>query len=185
MELSFGQRVDPSNGLVMPWFTHPALDEISAMNLSNHTILMFGSGLGDAWIARRCKKLYVVERNQEWLQRASGMAAANGANNIEYLFRPCNDSSGAQDMYCELPDENIDVIIVDDAYRYECIVKAIEHSKTRFQGIILIVDNWQQDYVFICPAAEELLKNEMQKIFVQENHTDHSGRPWATGIFYL
>lgn len=45
MELSFGQKYD-DNGLVMPWFTHGALDEIKSMDLSDKNVLMFGAGQG-------------------------------------------------------------------------------------------------------------------------------------------
>ena len=58
--LSFGQRLDPENGLVECWFTHGALDEIKSMDLSDKNILMFGAGKGDYWLAKRCKKLYDI-----------------------------------------------------------------------------------------------------------------------------
>ena len=186
MELSFGQRIDPETNLVESWFTHGALDSIKEMDLSDKVVWMWGAGMGDAWLSRRCKKLYIVERVQEWIYKNIELLAANGVTNVEYIHRPCDDCSGHDAMYCDIPEGiDADVIIVDDAYRYECIVKAIEYSKTRFQGIILIVDNWQQDYVFLCPAAEELLKDVQKKIYLQADHTDHSGKPWQTLIAYL
>ena len=39
MELSFGQKYD-DNGLVMPWFTHGALDEIKSMDLSDKNLIV-------------------------------------------------------------------------------------------------------------------------------------------------
>jgi hypothetical protein len=187
MELSFGQRIDPENGLVESWFTHRALDAIKAINLSDKVVWMWGSGLGDAWLSKRCKKLYVVERVEEWVHKNIHTLGVNGITNVEYIHRPCDDCSGHDAMYCDIPEGvDADVIIVDDAYRYECIVKAIEYSKERFQGIILIVDNWMQSYVFMCPAAEELLKPYQSQIFEQEDHLDNDGiNKWKTAIFYL
>jgi hypothetical protein len=51
---------------------------------------------------------------------------------------------------------------------------------------VLIVDNWFQSYVFICPAAVELLKDFEQQIFEQADHTDNDGvNKWKTAIFYI
>src|ERR1700749_1702465 len=178
-DLSFGQKIDPATGLVMAWLTHGALDEIAAMDLSDKIILEYGAGLGDAWLATRCKKLYVIERNPEWLIKSREIVLANGITNIEYIPRPCNDCFGKEEYYCEVPEGvKPDVFISDDAYRYECILKAIE-----YKPCILIVDNGQQDYVFISPAAEEAVKPYEGKCFIQADHENHEGRPWQTGIW--
>lgn len=180
MELYEWHKVD-DDGLVMPWLTHPSLEEIKRMDLSYKIVWMWGAGMGDAWLAKRCEKLYVVERNSEWLYKSQEMCQMNNIQNITYFHRPCNDCSGMDGMYCEIPDGIIpDVFIVDDAYRYECIVMALE-----FSPCTLIVDNWWQDYIFMCPAATELLKDYEQKIFEQEDHKHHEGNKWKTAVFYI
>lgn len=185
--LSFGQKIDEENGLVMPWLTHGALDFFKKINLSDKNILMYGAGLGDSWLSKMCKWLNIIERNNEWLFKSSIECANNNCLNVTYHNRPCNDCSGKEEYYCEIPFLfEPDVIIVDDAYRYECIIKAIEYSKqSKKESILLVVDNWQQDFVFICPAAEEALKDYYTLIFKQEDHKDHEGRPWQTAIFNL
>jgi hypothetical protein len=181
-QLSFGQRIDPENGLVECWFTHGALDWIKEQDWSNKVVLMYGAGSGDAWLAKRCKLLYVVERNEEWLFKARNNCEVNNVHNHIYCYRPCNDCSGEDEMYCAIPDGySPDIVIVDDAYRYECIVKAL----TLPRPLTLIVDNWNQDYVFICPAAVELLKDFKQDIFPCTTHTHHEGNCWKTAIFYI
>jgi len=122
MELSFGQRME--NGLVQPWFTHGALDVIKEMYLWDKIVWMFGAGYGDTWLAKRCKELHVVERNAEWIYKAQELAVPNGVTNIYYHHRPCNDCSGMDKDYCEIPIK-VDVVINDDAYRYEVIEKPI------------------------------------------------------------
>lgn len=180
--LSFGQKIDESNGLIMPWFTHGLLDEVSKMDLSDKNILMFGSGMGDRWLAARCKSLYCVERNQEWYEKGLVEVGNHSVNNLHYIFRPCNEGSGMQDYYTEVPSGIMfDVVIVDDAYRYECILKALEMPRP----LTLIVDNFMQDYVFICPAAVEALKDFDGKYFIQPDHKDHEGNPWKTAIWQL
>jgi len=59
-ELSFGQRIDKENGLVECWFTWGALDAIKKKDLSDKIVWMFGAGLGDVWLSKRCKELHVV-----------------------------------------------------------------------------------------------------------------------------
>ncbi len=181
MELSFGQRIDPENGLVECWFTHGALDAIKAMDLSDKVIWMWGAGLGDRWLSKRCKHLHIVERDEHWYMHNKNVNERYGdCPNITYYYRPCNDSSGMDEMYCDIPVD-VDVVIVDDAYRYECIVKAL----TKPRPVILIVDNWMQDFVFYCPKGEELLKDFEQKIYPCTTHTDHEGNCWKTAIFHL
>ena len=172
-ELSFGQRVDSENGLVECWFTHGALDWIKQQDWTDKNIIMFGGGMGNEWLAARCKNLIVIERDGRWL---------TNSGNYSTKYRPCNDSSGMDEMYCAIPDGFIpDIVINDDAYRYEVIVKAL----TLPRPLILIVDNWMQDFVFYCPKGEELLKNFKQEIYPCTTHTDHEGNCWKTAIFHL
>lgn len=181
-ELCFGQRIDPESGLVECWFTHGALDWIKQQDWKDKVVLMFGAGLGDAWLAKRCKLLYVVERNGEWLNKARHNCEINGVHNHIYCYRPCDDCSGQQDYYCSIPDGcKPDVVINDDAYRYEVIEKAL----TLERPLTLINDNWMQDYVFLCPKGEELLKDFEQIIFPQANHTNHEGNCWKTAVHFL
>lgn len=178
MELSFGQRIDPENGLCECWFTHGALDEIKSMDLSDKIVVMYGAGRGDLWLAKRCKKLYVIERDIDWYNTCQ----LNNDGSITYVFRPCTDCNGHDEFYTAMPEGvEPDVVIVDDAYRYECIVKAL----TLKRPLILIVDNWMQDFVFICPAAEEILQPFEKHIHLQADHRDHNGMPWKTLIGFI
>lgn len=185
-DLSFGQRIDPENGFIECWFTHDALDEIKKMDLSDKVVWMFGSGMGNVWLAKRCKHLHIVERVAEWIYSSQELAAANNVTNIIYYHRPCNDSSGMEEMYCEIPDGiKPDIIINDDAYRYEVCVMAEKYFKENGGGI-LITDNWQQSYVFMCPTAAELLYKYDSKIFEQADHLDNDGiNKWKTAIHFI
>lgn len=175
--LSFGQRVDDTNGLVECWFTHGALDWIKQQDWSDKNIIMYGGGLGNEWLANRCKKLIVIERDEKWV---------SDSGNYECIHRPCNDSSGHDEMYCKMPDGfKPDIIINDDAYRYEVCVMAEKYFKDNGGGV-LITDNWQQSYVFMCPSAAELLYKYDSKIFEQENHFDNDGvNKWKTAIHFI
>lgn len=180
-QLSFGQRVDEINGLVESWFTHGALDWIKQQDWSDKIVWMFGAGQGDIWLSKRCKELHVVERNEEWFAKCYARKAYNKADNLFYYHRPCNDCSGADEYYLGEITQ-CDVLINDDAYRYE----VIESALTLKRPLILITDNWQQSYVFMCPAAEELLKDYESLIFEQADHTDNDGvNKWKTAIHFI
>lgn len=183
--LCFGQRVDPANGLVQPWFTHAALDQIAAMDLSQKIIIQFGAGLGDAWLGKRCKMLYCVERNLEWAALSRNNCRDAGVENVQYLYRPCNDSDGKADFYIALvPDVKFDIIISDDAYRTEVCQMAVDYFQNNTGGI-LICDNWWQDFVWKSPMAIKLLEPFEKNIHLQPDHKDHEGDPWKTAIIFI
>lgn len=185
-ELCEWQILDDSNGLVMPWLTHPALNWIKEQDWSDKNVIMFGAGLGDCWLSKRCKSLTVVERNIEWLNKAHGYALANGATEISYIHRPCNDSDGKAEYYCEIPSDKVyDVIINDDAYRTEICETAVSYFKEKGEGI-LVCDNWVQSFVWISPKAQEIMQPYENLIFEQSNHTNNDGvNKWKTAIFFI
>ena len=71
-----------------------------------------------------------------------------------------------------------DIISVDGIWRNECLQWAIDHFKGR--GGVLIADNFMQDFVWISPAADELMSRYEGKVFYQPDHTNHEGRKWNT-----
>ena len=190
-ELSFGQRIDPENGLVEPWLTHGALDWIKKQDWTDKKVLQYGSGLGDIWLAKRSKYLISIERNSDWAIKMQDYISKYKVDNYELHYRPCNENEGTSALYKTLPNPyNLadlevyipDVVIVDDAYRLECIQNIIS------LGIecTLIVDNFMQAFVFLNVDAKEILSPYKSLIFEQEDHEDHDGvNKWKTGIFIL
>jgi hypothetical protein len=179
MELCEFQKIDPSNNLVYPWLTHPALEEIQKWNLDGLSVLEYGAGLSTLWWASKCKEVYSIEANQDWFLRINEIKPAN----VGLSYRPCNEGDQSKiEFYTSIPEDFIpDIVVVDGILRYECIQKAL----TLPRPLTLIVDNWQQDQVFICPAAEDLMKDYEGQFYVQTDHRDHNGRPWQTGIWNL
>jgi hypothetical protein len=186
-ELVEWQIRDKKNGMPMCWFTHPSLEYINGMDLSYKNILMFGAGLGDAWLSKLCKKLVVIERNEEWIFKSNEVVNEYCVTNIEYIHRPCNDSSGNADYYLEIPEGfKPDVIINDDAYRTECCQMAVDYFTKKNGGGILISDNWCQAFVWISPKAFEIMMPYEAKIFEQADHTNNDGiNKWKTAIHFI
>ncbi len=179
-ELVEWQIIDPSNGLCFPWFAHPSLEEISKWDLKDKVVLEYGGGRSTGWWSDKCKEVYTIDTNSEWF---SNIQANVIKDNVKLFFRGVNEGDQSNiDYYTEVPEGcKPDIVVVDGILRYECILKAL----TLPRPLTLIVDNWLQDYVFICPAAVELLKDFEQQIFPQPDHTNHEGNCWKTAIFYI
>lgn len=199
-ELCFGQKIDESLGILFPWYSHGVLDVISKWDLSDKIIMEWGMGASTLWWAKKSKLVLGVDHNLEWYHKVSSDLKANGLDekaNIGCVQTHEGDTSEQRDIYIKhyeinnkiitdnFPDfklvEKINIAVVDGIHRYECAEYAVRVLKPE----ILIIDNHQQDYVFICPKLDELLEGVRMERFIQPDHENHEGRPWATAIFYL
>jgi hypothetical protein len=183
-ELCFGQRIDPELGILEPWYTNPCMDRIKEWDLSDKVVWEYGSGSSTVWWGMKAKQVLAVDHNEEGFGRVIEMLEQNrlqGKVMIKYVPTHEGDTSENRDDYIEAYADFPDIVIVDGVHRYECA----EHAIKVLQPKILIIDNHQQDYVFICPALDVLTKGLKMERFIQPDHKDHEGNPWATAIFYL
>lgn len=185
MELCFGQRYDSELKILEPWYTNPAMDRIRQMDLSDKVIMEWGGGASTLWWAYKAIKVYSVDHNMEWFSKTEELL---NMHSLQYKVINCyvptheGDQTEKRDWYVEInPSDKIDICIVDGVHRYECA----EYAVKKLKPDVLIIDNHQQDYVFICPSLDVLLEGVRMERFIQPDHTDHSGNPWATAIFYL
>ena len=182
-ELCFGQRYDSELGILEPWYTNPAMDRIKQINLSDKVVMEWGGGSSSLWWAMRCNAVYTIDHNKEWADRVVEMQYDHGVGSeCNYVNTHEGDTSINKDLYVRAyQGVKFDICIVDGVHRYECAEYAVKVLKPE----ILIIDNHQQDYVFMCPSLDILLEGVKMERFIQPDHTDHSGNPWATAIFYL
>ena len=180
------QWMDESVGLIFPWLTLPALEVIQSWDLTDKNVFEYGGGHSTKWWAAKALHVTTIERNKEyvtWIMEDLHRLNLPGVRMIE--SDACEGIESGRDWYVNavdlLPMLRYNIVVVDDIFRYECIVKAL----TLPRPVILIVDNWQQDFVFICQAAEDLMKEYDGHFYTQPDHTNHEGRPWTTAIFYL
>lgn len=176
-------QIRDSNGLVMPWWTHPFLDMLKQWDMSERYLLEFGAGLGTAWLRHKCEWVDSVESDPEWKDKAQAQCDRYSINNGQIYYPAEKLPDGIQERKNEyfqlIPTEKkYDIISVDGIWRYECLVWARDHFKGR--GGILIADNWQQDKVWISEVAERLMAPYEIHRYFQPGHTDHEGRPWNT-----
>lgn len=174
------QKIDPHSGLCFPWFTHGFLDILKTWDLKNKTVLEYGGGKSSVWWANKCKAVYTIETNAEWLEYINFVLLHN--HNFKSFHRQVNEGDQSQvDYYTELPEGcEPDIVVIDGVLRHECLLKAL----TLKRPLIVIHDNWQQDG-FVCPASEEIMKPYEIHNFIQEDHTDNHGKKWATAYWEL
>ena len=201
-ELVEWQRIDPDNGLVEPWWTWPCMAVIKTWDLKDKIWLEFGAGLSTAWLRSRCKWVDSIEANNDWAAKAAKYCNENGQ--YHGIIHSANLSDGIQEQkqaYFDLIpshygglshepsavallfDRVYDIISVDGMWRNECLKWAIDHFKGR--GGILVVDNMDQDFVWISPAANELMASYPCEIYYQPGHTNHEGKSWNTRIYTI
>ena len=185
-ELCFGQKIDDSLGILFPWYSHGVLDVISKWDLSDKVIFEYGLGASTIWWASKSKMVVGVDHNEEWLLKTDTELCAKGIEMKTRLYSIKThegDTKETRDLYVTVhgATEKPNIVIVDGVHRYECAEYAVKVLKPE----ILIVDNHNQDYVFICPALDILLEGVRMERFIQPDHTNHEGNPWATAIFYL
>lgn len=183
-ELCFGQKIDESLEILFPWYTHGALDVISKWDLSDKVVVEWGGGDSTIWWAKKAKEVYSVDHNLEWAKYVMDKMYELELKNYVNIHIPTHegDQTETRNEYVEYYKRvKPNICIVDGVHRYECAEYAVKVLKPE----ILIIDNHQQDYVFMCPSLDILLEGVRMERFIQENHTEHSGNPWATAIFYL
>jgi hypothetical protein len=187
-ELVEWQKMAP-NGLVYPWWTHPFLDLLEEIDLSKMDWLEFGAGYSTGWLRSRCRWVDSIEANREWAAKADKYCRDNQlSNGIIFSASDGDIADGVLQgklTYFDLIPEGVkyDIISVDGIFRYECLQWALDHFKGR--GGMLIADNWQQDYVWISPAAEELMRPYEAYTFYQPSHANHEGKPWNTTYWII
>ena len=185
-ELVEWQIRSPKNGMVMCWWTHPILELIETWDWKDKNVLEFGAGRGTAWLRERSKWVDSIEADLDWGRQAQMDCHEYGLNNGWVYAKQLPDGvQGVQQEYFSMIPNNkqYDIITIDGIYRTEAIDWAINHFKGR-EGL-LILDNLDQDFVWISPKAMELLDPYEGEIFIQPNHINHEGKPWNTRYYKI
>jgi len=185
-ELVEWQRIDLTCGLVEPWLTHPFMDMVKHWDLATTTVLETGGGRSTAWWRHHCRWVDTIEANSEWGTQIAEDCNNYGLHNGRLLCETIPDGTedGMKKYFSLIPtDKQYDIVIVDGIYRTEMLEWAVKHLRGR--GGVVIADNYQQDYVWISPKAEEIMKSYLIYRFVQPDHTNHEGRPWNTSYWIV
>lgn len=168
------QHICPDTGLVMPWYTKPALDEIVTWDLKGKLVWEYGCGASTLWWTKKAGRAYGVDSSSEYViavRRALQKDLSPGW--LKYVDE--------KELYANCPrllQIYFDIIIVDgspESWRDDCIKVALEFLKP---GGALIIDNWQQPSVWMASEkTQKLLLAYPHMIFKEPSHPD-----WQTLI---
>lgn len=154
-----GQKRDES-GMVMPWYTHPALDEILTWDFKGKSVFEYGCGQSTEWWRKMAFFVKGVDSNKEWAETI-GVEFSND----EYEYPAAVNAYG----------KSFDIIVIDGSWRDECLRPAVWNLN---KGGKLIIDNWMQPSVWIPNEQTCKMIAELQfTIFKQPDHYD-----WQTLI---
>lgn len=167
-------EVVDERGLLMPWYTHSALEVIRRWDITGKVVLEYGGGHSTKWWASRAKHVHTIEADRHWYQTICGWGLAN----VEVHLRDANPAG----RYAQVPDGcRPDVVIIDGEHRLECLKATLALPRP----LTLIFDNWQQDFVFVDATAEAMMQPYSGRFYVQPDHRNHAGKPWQTAIWDL
>lgn len=155
-------------GQPLPWYTYPAIQFISQLDLSDKDAFEFGSGNGSLFWATKTRSLVSVESDPRW----HGMISARKHANQEVLLVEDLDEYANS---VRRSGKKYDVIIVDGKRRRLCAQAAIPCLA---DDGILILDN--SDWY---PKTAELLRNAG---LIQIDFTGYgpvNNYTWTTSLF--
>ncbi|PVW16449.1 O-methyltransferase [Marixanthomonas spongiae] len=113
----------------VPWFTYPAIEYLSQLDLSDLIMLEWGAGNSSIFFSKKVKKLFSIEHNKEWYD----LVKTNKPINNELIY--------ADEDYVKKAEEfqkRFDVILIDGIKREDCAKAALRLlSKNGF----IILDN--------------------------------------------
>jgi len=176
------QLYDAETDAIFPWLTHPFLEWLKNQDLSEKRVLEFGGGRSTRWWRKKAKWVTTIDTNSEWASNINN--DCQGLDNGTLISLNINEGSQQQaSEYVNAGDQfgPYDIVVNDGILRYEVLQKALSMPRP----LLLIADNWHQDYVWISAPSEELMKPYKINVFEQENHTNNEGNKWKTVYWKL
>lgn len=160
---------DESNGLILPYYTKPALDWLQSININNKTVFEYGLGASSVWYARKCKRLFGVDNNPNWFDAVDIEIGTRSSILLKRDKKEYVDAINKWEM-------KFDVIVIDGIERDECVKPALSRLQ---KGGLLIVDNWMQRTAWVAnEETQNILLPMKHTIYKQPDHVD-----WQTAVF--
>lgn len=130
----------------IPWYTYPAIEFLSHLDLRSFSLFEYGSGNSTLWWSKYVKKLVAIEDDKDWHKKIKDSLSVdiNNYNNVTYYFEE-NSSD-----YVLKANNNFDIFIVDGNYRMQClehlvslnyIIKKNNQPTKKIIAAIIILDN--------------------------------------------
>jgi hypothetical protein len=129
------RAVDPA-GNPIPWYTYPAVDFFSRLEMTGRSVAEIGGGHSSLWWMKRADRLLVLEQDEHWCQWLRERTASAG--NVEVQHAPTPDQA---DEF--ITPDTFDLIVVDGIDR--AANAAIAFSRVKRGGLV-VLDNSGVNY---------------------------------------
>lgn len=132
-----------------PWWSPSAIELLERTLTTRMTGFEWGSGRSTSWLAHRLGRLTSVEHHRGWFEKVRAKLTAASVTNVELILHELpGDPDELAAVYWQetpyvtaadaLPDESLDLVVVDGACRMPCAWRAM--PKLRPGGLLLIDD---------------------------------------------
>lgn len=138
------------NGAPIPWYTYPAIEYLSQLDLSDKTVFEYGCGNSSLYWARIAKSVCSVESHKLWYAHFKEIAPANLTINLREGHTEYTQS-------IKNSGEKYDIIIIDGTFRDECAEQAL--SSLRSDGLIIFDNSDRAAFKSNYSAATALLRD--------------------------
>jgi len=156
---------DTDCGLILPWYTLPCLQWLKSQDVNQWKVFEYGAGYSTVWFRLNCKEVISVDSNEAW---ATAMLSWFADEKDKYIRSIATTQTHAE-LY--------DLIVVDGAWREDCVNYCLDYLKP---GGYLIIDNFgDEDYPQdAVDRTLELLKEWEVVVHKQPTHST-----WCTAVF--
>lgn len=164
-KLEGGRRIDPDNGLIMPWYTSPCLEWMLTLDLKGKRVFEYGVGDSTLWFRQKGCFCLGVDLSYDW---AAKVGAISTSSQIGYINTLSKIVTSSKDFF--------DIIVIDGDYRDNCTGNALMFLN---YGGYLIIDNYKQKSADLehWPLTEKLIEGMPITIYKEPDHED-----WQTAV---
>ena len=121
-----------AKGQEIPWYTYPAIEYLSHIDVSDMNVFEFGSGNSTIWWASQAKSVVSIEDDPVWYERVNRVLKKDEQPTLRYELRADKCS------YVESLQNTFDIVIIDGKHRPECVEKYLGLGGG---GVLLVFDN--------------------------------------------
>lgn len=131
------------DGNLLPWMTYPAIEFLQNYVSQNHEIFEFGCGASTIFFAKKAKKVYGLETNQNWLNLINEkLQSLDLEAQIELMENGIDNKN--YEIFPQKFEKKFDIIVIDSLKRFLCAQNAINFIKD--DGIIILDDSQRENY---------------------------------------
>ncbi|MEQ9107788.1 MAG: hypothetical protein RLO04_10010 [Limnobacter sp.] len=155
-------------GKPTPWYTYPATEYLSHLDLSKFKVFEYGSGNSTLWWAPRANQVTSVEDDKAWYDKIKNRLASE-CKNVSYIFE------SDEEKYACMATAEFDIFIVDGKHRKQCA----ERCSNFANSLLIVLDNadWHLKTVELIQDRLGWVQVDFHGFGPINNYT------WTTSIF--